>query len=100
MVTFDATSETWKKKHRFSHVKPHLGGHKLTTEIVRLVPIALGHTQSVCSSMAILRASPPMHSTTYFGWGKAFIMSICRKKMNLNQHFHPFSTLVIIGQID
>jgi len=24
-------------------VKPHLGGHELTTEIVRLVPTALGH---------------------------------------------------------
>jgi len=32
---------------------PHLGGRELTTEIVRLVPIALGHTQLVCSSMAI-----------------------------------------------
>ncbi len=48
-------------------MKPHLGGNELTTEIVRLVPIALGHTQLVRLSMAILRASPPMYSTTDFG---------------------------------
>jgi hypothetical protein len=101
MLTFDATSETWKKEHSFAHLKkPHLGGHKLTTEIVRFVPIALGHTQLVCLWMEILRASPPMHSTTDFGWGKTFIMSICKKKTILNQHFHSFATLVIIGQID
>jgi hypothetical protein len=101
MLTFDATSENWKNEHWFSHVKPPFGWswtHHWNCEVgtycLRSYPIGM------FVNGYILRASPPMHSRTNFGWGKTFIMSICGKKMILNQHFHSFSTLAIIDQID